>query len=119
MLLNNLFYHVINDSDFFRVVYPHLNEEYFNKYNWSTNIPTSLEEFESQVVAADQMTDWIMGDFLILENENTPENKSMSMGYHTDRKVHPYNPNVVFNFNIYLAYVYNIFCFLVNFVSTR
>lgn len=29
MLLTNLFYHLVNDSDFFRIVYPHINEEYF------------------------------------------------------------------------------------------
>lgn len=80
----------------------YFNKEYFKKYNWKESIPTSLEEFNDGISKEEEEFEWIMGDFLILENENTPSNKKMSMGYHTDRKVHPYSANVIFNFNIYM-----------------
>lgn len=79
----------------------YFNKEYFKKYNWKESIPTSLEEFNKEL-SKEEESEWIMGDFLILENENTNKKEEQSMAYHTDRKVHPYSGNVIFNFNIYM-----------------
>lgn len=73
----------------------YLNLEYFEKYNWNSDMPTSLDELEKK-------QDWSMGDFLILENVTTGPNMELSMPYHIDRKTHPYANPTMFNFNIYM-----------------
>ena len=46
MLLTNLFYHLVNDSDFFRIVYPHLNDDYFIEKNHKVSFNKIKEYYE-------------------------------------------------------------------------
>lgn len=76
----------------------YLNEDYFKKHDFDTDIPTSLEELESKFT---NLEAYRMADVVILESENTESSRSLSMDYHQDRRFWFGGAPHVFNFNIY------------------
>ena len=81
----------------------YMNEEYFEKHGFPKDFPTSLEEMEIEFNQNSPETPYryAMGDFLVLESENTAAEKKLSMDYHLDRRFWFGEVPHVFNFNIY------------------
>ena len=86
-----------------------LNDDYFNKYGQSLNIPTSWEELVDSPGIGREDTSmfknpdrWTCGDLLIAETVNTNPKNRYSMEFHKDKRMWLNGTPAFFNYNVYI-----------------